>query len=243
MNKTSVEDFIDPTAQISPTAIIHKGVRIGAGVVIHDFVVIYPNTIIGDRVEIYDHCVLGKPPTSPGNVSRRFKSEYPPLEIGAETILCPGVVVYTGTKIGKQCLLGDFCSIREECVVGDMCLLSRNVSINYNTRIGPRTKVMDNTHLTGNMVIEEDVFISVLVSSTNDNAMGRQGYQDGQVQGPLIRRGATIGASAVLLPRVEVGENAIVAAGAVVSRSVPPRKVVMGVPARVVRDVPPEQWK
>jgi len=238
-----IESLISPAAQISITAIIHPGVQIGAEVVIHDFVVIYPNTIIRDRVEIFDHCVLGKPPTSPGNVSRHFKERYPPLEIGAETILCPGVVLYTGTKIGAKCLLGDFCSIREECEIGDMCLLSRNVTINYNTKIGPRTKVMDSTHLTGNMVIEEDVFISVLVSSTNDNTMGRSSYEEKNVQGPHIHRGVTIGAGAVLLPGVDIGENTIVAAGSVVTRSIPSGKIVMGIPARIVRDVPPEQYK
>jgi acetyltransferase-like isoleucine patch superfamily enzyme len=239
---SSIESFVHPSARVATTAIIHEGVQIGAGAIIHDYVVIYPNTILGQRVEVYDHCVLGKPPTSPGNVSRRFKSAYGPLDIGADSILCPSVVLYVGTKIGEQCLLGDFCSIREECVIGDGCLISRNVTINYNTRVGPRTKVMDSTHLTGNMVVAEDVFISVLVSTTNDNTMGRRGYDD-SLQGPRIERGATIGAGASLLPGVVIGENSVVASGAVVTRSVPPHKVVMGVPARAVRDVPPEQWR
>jgi acetyltransferase-like isoleucine patch superfamily enzyme len=238
-----LESFIDPSARVSKTAIIHAGVRIGSDVIVHDYVVIYPNTVIGNRVEIYDHCVLGKPPTSPGNVSRRFKKQYPPLRIGDETILCPGVILYQGTTIGRQCLLGDFCSIREECEIGDRCLLSRNVTINYNTRIGPRTKVMDGTHLTGNMIIEEDVFISILVSTTNDNTMGRSNYQEEHIRGPHIHRGVTIGAAAVLLPNIEIGENAIVGAGSVVTRAVPPRKVVMGIPAQVTKDVPPEQWR
>ena len=244
MNQELVtEDFVAPTARVSRTAVIHPGVRIGAGVIIHDYVVIYSNTIIGDRVEIYDHCVLGKPPTSPGNVARRFKKRYSPLVVGAETILCPGVVLYAGTTVGEKCLLGDFCSIREECEIGDECLLSRNVTINYHTRVGSRTKVMDSTHLTGNMIVEEDVFISTLVSTTNDNLMGRAGYQEKRILGPHVCSGATVGAGASLLPGVEIGENAIVGAGSVVTRSIPPRKVALGSPARVVRDVPPEQWK
>lgn len=238
-----VEGHIDSAARISKTAIIHNNVAIGAGVVIHDFVVIYPNTIIGDRVEIYDHSVLGKPPTSPGVTARRLMREYPPLQVGDDTILCPGVVLYTGTIIGKKCLLGDFCSIREGCEVGDMCLLSRNVTINYQTRIGPRTKVMDNTHLTGKMIIGEDVFISTMVATTNENSMERDEYDESLIQGPHIHRGATIGAGAILLPNIEIGENSVVGSGAVVTRSVPAGKVVIGIPARVVKDVPREQYK
>jgi acetyltransferase-like isoleucine patch superfamily enzyme len=243
VNSESLKHFVDPTARVSATAIIHEGVIIGSGVIVHDYVVIYPNTIIGNRVEIWDHCVLGKPPTSPGNITRHLKKEYAPLQIGDETILCPGVVLHVGTKVGNKCLLGDYCSIREECEIGDKCLLSRNVTINYHTQIGPRVKVMDSTHLTGNMVIEEDVFISVLVSTTNDNAMGRQTYDERHIRGPHICRGATIGAGAVLLPGVEIGENAIVGAGSVVTRSLPPRQVAMGTPAKPVKHVLPEQWK
>ncbi len=243
MGHTSLKGFIHPTANVSKTAIVHEGVSIGAGVVIHDYVVIYPNTVIGDRVEVYDHCVLGKLPTSPGNVSRRFKKDYPALEIGSDTILCPGVVLYVGTRIGKECLLGDYCSIREECDVGDMCLLSRNVTINYHTKVGPRCKVMDSTHLTGNMIVEEDVFISTLVSTSNDNTMGRRAYAEAHIQGPHVHRGATIGAGASLLPGVHIGENAVIGAGSIVTRSIPACKVAMGTPARVVRDVPPDQRK
>ena len=239
----SIPAFTDSTARVSSTAIIHQGVRLGAGVVIHDYVVIYPNTELRANVEVYDHCVLGKLPTSPGNVSRRLKGSYPPLTIGEDTILCPHVVVHAGTTIGAQCLLGDHCSIREECHVGDMCLLSRNVSINYHTSIGTRCKVMDGTHLTGNMTIEDDVFLSVLVSTTNDNSMGRMGYDEQRVRGPIIRRGASVGAAAVLLPGVEIGENAVVGAGSVVTRSVPAGMVVVGSPARVCREVPASQCK
>lgn len=228
---------ISENAHIADTAIIHDDVEIGEDVIIHDYVVIYPGTIIGEGCEIYDHCVLGKLPTSPGLTSRKLKSKYTELVIGANSILCPGVVLYAGSRIGHNNLLGDFCSIREECTIGNNCIISRNVSVNYNTVIGNDTKIMDNSHITGNMKIGNHVFISVLVATTNDNTMGRQEYAEDHVQGAVIGDYVTVGAAANILPGVNIGENAIIGASALVTKDVPDNKVVMGVPARIVRDV------
>ncbi len=228
---------ISKQAYIADTAIIYDDVEIGEDVIIHDYVVIYPNTVIENGCEIYDHCVLGKLPTSPGVTSRKIKVEFSKLIIGENSILCPGVVLYAGSKIGCNNLLGDFCSIREECMVGNNCIISRNVSVNYNTSIGDYTKIMDNTHITGNMKIGNHVFISVLVATTNDNTMGRIEYNEDHVQGATIGDYVTIGAAANILPCVNIGKNAIIGASALVTRDVPDNKVVMGVPAKVIRDV------
>ena len=230
-SKISTKSFI------AQTAVIHEDVEIEDGVIIHDYVVIYPHTIIKKDTEIYDHCVLGKIPTSPGNTSRKLKSSYTSLVIGENCVLCPSVVLYTGTQIGNNNLLGDYCSIREECCIGNNCIISRNVSVNYNTRIGNNTKIMDNSHITGNMVIGDNVFISVLVATTNDNTMGREEYNEDHVLGATIRDRVTIGAAANILPGIIIGENAIVGANALVTKDVPENKVVMGVPARIVRDI------
>lgn len=228
---------VSECSDISKTAVIFDDVIIEEDVKIHDYVVIYPHTVIKKGTEIYDHCVLGKLPTSPGCIERDLKDKYEPLIIGENTILCPSVVLYTGTRIGKNTLLGDFCSIREECEVGYNCVISRNVSVNYNTKIGNNTKIMDNTHLTGDMRIGNNVFISVLVASTNDNTMGREAYDAGHVYGAVIEDNVTIGAAANILPNVTIGYNAIVGAGAVVTKDVPQNTVVMGIPANVVKNV------
>lgn len=228
---------ISEKAIISKTAIIHDDVEIGDNVVIHDYVVIYSGTVIENGCEIYDHCVLGKLPTSPGVTSRKLKDKYSNLVIGENTILCPGGVLYIGSKIGSRNLLGDHCSIREECEVGNNCIIGRNVCVNYNTIIGDFTKIMDNTTITGNMKIGKHVFISTLVATTNDNTMGREEYDECHVKGAVIGDYTTIGAAANILPGVSIGENVIVGAGALVTKNVMPNKVVMGIPARVVRDV------
>lgn len=228
---------ISSKAIIAETAIIHDNVVIEDDVIIHDYVVIYPNTVIKKGTEIFDHCVIGKLPTSPGITSRELKTTFDTLVIGENSILCPGVVLYAGTKIGNRNLLGDFCSIREDCVTGDNCIISRNVSVNYNTQIGNHTKIMDNSHITGNMKIGNHVFISVLVATTNDNTMGREEYDEGHVVGAVIDDYVTVGAAANILPGVHIGRNSIIGASALITKDVPENKVMMGVPAKVIRDV------
>lgn len=228
---------VSDKAIIAKTAVIHDDVVIEDDVIIHDYVVVYPNTTIKKGCEIFDHCVLGKLPTSPGITSRKLKKSFSRLEIGENCVLCPSVVLYAGSKIGSNNLLGDFCSIREECKVGSRCIISRNVSVNYNTIIGNDTKIMDNSHITGNMKIGNHVFISVLVATTNDNTMGREDYNEDHVQGATIEDDVTIGAAANILPQVKIGKNAIVGAGAVVTKDVPEGVVVMGIPAKTIRNV------
>lgn len=228
---------ISKSATIATTAIIYDGVIIEDDVVIHDYVVVYPGVTIKSGCEIFDGCILGKYPTSPGSTARPLKENYTPVIIGDHCVLCPYSVVYIGTKIGGHTLLGDHCAIREDCTIGEYCIISRNVTMNYETTVGHHTKIMDGTHITGNMTIGNHVFISVMVISTNDNAMGRDGYSKDHVYGPVIEDYVTIGAGANILPTVRIGENSIVGAGAVVTKDVEKNSVVMGVPARLVRTV------
>ena len=224
-------------AIIPDTVIVHENVIIEEGAILHDYVVLYPGTIVKAGAEIYDHCVIGKMPTTPGSTAKSYSSEYGKTIIGENCILCPGVIIYTGTEIGNNTLLGDNCSIREKCSIGNYCIISRNVSVNYETQIGNYTKIMDNSHITGNMVIGNHVFISVLVSSTNDNSMGRLEDATEHLAGPVVEDYVTIGAGASLLPGITIGSNSIVGASALVTKNVPANKVVMGVPAKIVRDV------
>ena len=221
---------------IAKTAIIHDNVKIEDDVIIHDYVVIYPNSVIKKGAEIFDHCVIGKIPKAPGCTARKIEEVHEKTVIGKNTILSPFCCVYAGTTIGENCLLGDYASLREHCKVGNYTIISKNVSVNYETTIGDHVKIMDNSHITGNMTIGNNVFISVLVSTTNDNAMGAKGYNE-EVLGPIIKDNAKIGAGASLLPNVVIGENSIVGSGSVVTKDVEDNVLVMGVPARVKRNL------
>lgn len=222
---------------ISKTAIIHEGAIISENAIINDYVVIYPNVVIKDGVEVMDHAVIGRLPKSASTSKRKVQKKYKETIIGENAVISPGAVIYTDVMIGEGTLVGDNASVREGCRIGNGCIIARNVSINYNTIVGDATKIMDNAHITGNMIIEDHVFISVLVATTNDNLIGKGEYSDDREKGPHIKRGATIGAAANLLPAITIGENALVGAGSVVTKDVPDRKVVMGVPAKIIRDV------
>jgi acetyltransferase-like isoleucine patch superfamily enzyme len=125
--------------------------------------------------------------------------------------------------------------------VGDDVVIGRGSLVENDTTIGARTKIQAEAYITAYCELEEDVFVAPCVVTTNDNFMGRTERRHDLVKGATIRRGARVGGGAILCPAVEIGEEAFVGAGAVVTRDVEARKVVVGNPARVIRDVPADE--
>jgi len=116
-------------------------------------------------------------------------------------------------------------------------VIGRGALVENDTTIGELTKIQADAYVTAYSTLEDNVFIAPRVITTNDNFMGRTENRHALRKGPTIRRGARVGAGAVLCPAVEIGEEAFVGAGAVVVKDVPPRVLVVGNPARVLRDV------
>jgi acetyltransferase-like isoleucine patch superfamily enzyme len=203
-------------------------------------VVVYPGTVIGDGCKIGDNAVLGKQPSlSPRSTASREPLE--PLVIGAGTVVSTGAIVFAGTRIGERVIVGDAARVRERCDIGDDVVIGSGSLIENDTTVGRMTKIQAEAYITAYSTLEEDVFISPCVVTTNDDFMGRTEKRFELVKGPTVRRGARVGGGAVLCPGVEIGEEAFVGAGAVVTKDVPPRVVVVGNPARVLRDVPAEE--
>jgi acetyltransferase-like isoleucine patch superfamily enzyme len=138
-------------------------------------------------------------------------------------------------------IVGDQACVRERCDIGEDVVIGRGALVENDTSIGANTKVQAMAYITAYSTLEDDVFIAPCVITTNDNFMGRTERRHALRQGPTIRRGARIGGGAVIRPGVEVGEEAFVGAGAVVVRDVPPGVVVVGNPARILRDVPSDE--
>ena len=202
--------------------------------------IVYPGTVVGKDVQIHDYAVVGKQPAlSPRSTAAR--EELPPLELGPGTIVSTGAVVFAGTRIGARVIVGDQACVRERCELGDDTVIGRGALVENDTTIGALTKIQAEAYITAYSTLEEEVFIAPCVITTNDNFMGRTQKRHALRKGPTIRRGARIGGGAVLLPGIEIGEEAFVGAGAVVLRDVPARAVVVGNPARQIREVPDDE--
>jgi len=207
---------------------------------IADTAIVYPGTIVPDDCTILDYAVVGKQPTlSPRSTAKR--EELPPLRLGAGTIISTGAVVFAGTRIGERVIVGDQACVRERCEIGDDVVIGRGSLVENDSAVGARTKIQAMAYVTAYSTLEDDVFIAPCVQTSNDNFMGRTERRHELRRGPTIRRGARVGVGAVLCPGVEVGEEAFVGAGTVVVGDIPPRVVVVGNPARVLRDVPPDE--
>jgi acetyltransferase-like isoleucine patch superfamily enzyme len=155
-------------------------------------------------------------------------------------VVCTGAVVFAGAHLATGAIVGDQAYVRERAVIGAGSRIGRGSAIDNDVRIGARVSIQTNVYLTAYSLVEDDVFVGPCAATSNDDTMARHPPGMG-LEGATLRRACRIGAAAVLVPGVEVGEEAFVAAGAVVTGDVAPRTVVMGVPARPVRPVPDEE--
>jgi acetyltransferase-like isoleucine patch superfamily enzyme len=241
-----MERHIDPTAKVAEGVELGTYVHIGANVTIGNgcrvgnFVVIHDDTTVGKNVVVGDNTVIGKTPMR-ASISTLKEKELPPAVISDNCMIGTSVAVYRGSKIGEGVMIADLASVREDVEIGRFTIVGRGVAIENDTRIGNYVKLETNAYITAHTIIEDRCFIAPMVTTSNDNFLGRTEERFKYTKGPHIRKGARVGANATLLPGITLGEDAVVGAGSVVTKDVPPRKMVAGVPAGIVRDTPKEQ--
>jgi acetyltransferase-like isoleucine patch superfamily enzyme len=209
---------------------------------VHPTAIVYEGTILGNGVRVLEYAVVGKQPTL-GATSTARRDPLPPAQIGDGTVVSTGAIVFAGATVGANCIVGDQSCIRERVEVADDCILGRGSLIENDTTVGTGTRIQAGAYITAYSTLEADVFIAPCVVTTNDNFMGRTEQRKSLMRGPTIRRGARVGGGAIICPAVEIGEEAFVGAGAVVTKDVPARKLVVGSPARVIRDVDPAELR
>jgi len=221
------------------------GLLLGAGVELPDdvelggHVVIHAGTVVGARCRFQDGAVVGKP-LALGARSSAPREAPPPARLGAGATIAAGAIVNAGAEIGEGAVVGDQAHVRERARIGDESVVGRGSQVDNDAVVGARCRLQTGCYVTAYSVLEDDVFLGPGVFTYNDNTMGRHG-RDHPTVGPTIRRAARIGGGARILPGIEIGEEAFVATGAVVTRDVPARALVMGVPARKVGDVGGEE--
>jgi len=203
---------------------------------VHPTAIVYEGTILGEGVKVLEYAVVGKQPVlSPRSTASR--DPLPPAQIGDGSVISTGAIVFAGSAIGSRVIVGDQACIRERVTLGDDVVVGRGSLVENDTRVGAMTKIQADAYITAYSLLEENVFIAPCVVTTNDNFMGRTERRHALMKGPTIRRGARVGGGAIICPAVEIGEEAFVGAGAVVTKDVPPRMLVVGNPARVLRAV------
>ena len=222
---------IGSNVSIGEHVVIEEDVIIGDDVTIGHHVVIKKDTYIGDRVTIQDSTLLGRKPSGNKQMARVPKMDLSPLIIFNDVNIGSHCVIYQGTTIMEGVLVGDLASIREQVKVGKDSIVGRSAIVEHHTRIGEKVTIQTSSYVTAHMVIEDDVFIGPCFSSSNDKHMGKG---DKPLKGPVLKKGAKIGNNASLLPGIIIGEQAIVGAGAVVTKDVESGVTVVGNPAKVI---------
>lgn len=238
---------ISPAAHVDAGALLGQGVLVAPGAVIYAGAVLGDNTVVGAGsvihagVQVKEGCViedlvvLGKRPRlRPGSSAAGVALA--DLVLGGGVTVCCGAVVYAGAAVGAGAIVGDQAQVREGSVVGERSVVGRASCVDFSAKVGDRVSIQTGVYVTSYAVVEDDVFLGPGVLMTNDDTMGRHPKGEG-LHAPIVRRAARVGGGAVIVPGVEVGEEAFVAAGAVVTRDVAPREVVLGIPARAVRSV------
>ena len=141
--------------------------------------------------------------------------------------------VHPGAKIGEDSSIWQYVVVMDQVVIGKNVNLCAQVLVESGVVLGNNVTVKSGVYLWSGLQIEDDVFIGPNATFTNDKLPRSKKYPGSFIK-TVVRRGASIGANATILPGVEIGERAIIGAGAVVTRDVPAEATVIGNPARIL---------
>lgn len=190
---------------------------------------IYPNVTLPNDAEIDDFVILGRPP-------RGAQPGEKPLIIGAGCVIRSHTVIYAGNTIGAGFQTGHHVMIREENVIGDRVSIGTHSIVEHHVQIGHGVRLHSRVFVPEYSILEDECWLGPGVMVTNARYPQSRGVRE-RLIGAHIERGAIIGANVTLLPGVRIGAGALIGAGSVVTKDVPPGMVMAGNPARVLRAV------
>ncbi|MCB8817211.1 N-acetyltransferase [Desulfosporosinus shakirovi] len=220
---------------------IGRGAVIGQQTRVGDHTTVYPQAILGEDGFIGSNSSIGRLPKASATSTVKAQADMPALQIGNGFTIGCSAVLYAGTNYADKAFVGDGAVVRERCSIGQNVVIGSGVVVENDTKIGEFTKIQTGSYITAYMEIEERVFIAPMVTTTNDNYMGRTEKRFKEIKGPTIQRGARVGGGSILLPGVKVAPETFVAAGALVSKDTTEKRVIKGFPAKDLRAVPDEE--
>ncbi len=241
MNYISEKAVIGKNVTLGKFTVIEDNVTIGDNCIIGNNVVIHEDTIIGSEIRIDDNTVIGKTPMKGVNSIFKEEDKLPPCKIASGVLIGALVIIYRGCTIGEKTMVADMATIRENVSIGERNVIGRGTTVENYCEVGNNCKIQTNVYITAYSKIEDNVFIAPCVVTSNDNYASRSKERFGKFKGVTVKKGGRIGAGAVVLPGKVIEEDGFAAAGAVVTKDVPQGRIVVGSPARVMRDVPENQ--
>lgn len=226
---------------IGAFCVIGSNVSIGANCTIGNHVVIHAGTDIGNNVRIDDHASIGKQPMRAANSAVTGDHQSPPAHLKDGCIVGTQAVLYAGCSLEENVLVADMATVREQVTIGANTIVGRGVAIENQCTVGKNCKLETNAYITAYSTLADEVFVAPGVLTSNDNFMGRTEERFDRYGGVTVEQGGRLGVGAVVLPNKTVHAEAVVAAGAVLTRDAPSETVVAGVPAQKFGQVPEEQ--
>jgi acetyltransferase-like isoleucine patch superfamily enzyme len=206
---------------------------------VHKSARLYGSSSVGKESVVLENVILGYPQH---NILMEITKAGAQIEdcgqpgsvIGDNAFIRAGTTIFSNVKAGNNFRTGHNAMIRENTTIGDNVLIGTNVIIDGTVTIGSNVSIQGNVYIPTHVTIEDKVFIGPCAVLANDKYPIRGEYNP---EGPVIRKGASIGANATLVPGIEIGEGAMVAAGALVTKDVPAWKLAIGCPAKII-DLP-----
>lgn len=243
---------IHSTASVERKKLLGPGTHVGAGArlvgsvhtgrkaFIDSNAVLYGPVRLGKGTYVGPNCVVGFPTVYElKELSRSHQIKRRKLtSLGDNCIVRPGTTLYSDVHLADGVMCGHNVLIRENVRIGARTKIGTNVVVDGSTEIGSNVSVQTGVYICTYSTIEDGVFLGPCCVLTNDKYVAQKPFK---LVGPTVKKGASIGANALLFPGVTVGEGAVVGSQALVNSDVPPRTVFVGIPARKLKEVP-EDW-
>jgi len=233
--------LLAPETHVGPGARIIGAVKTSRGAFIDANATLYGPLAVGKRTYIGPNCVIGFPAANELKEltrSHRIKRKKT-TTLGDNCTLRAGTMLYSDVRVADEVAFGHNVLVRENVTIGPRTKIGTNVVIDGSTRIGAKVSIQTGVYICTYSVVEDGVFLGPCCVFTNDKYVVQKPFK---LIGPTVKKGASIGANALLFPGVTVGEGAVVGSQAMVNSDVPARTIFVGLPARKLRDVP-DDWR